>query len=81
MVRKHTVPYVTEPELTPQRSRTGVIAIFRISHREIRVNPNTVNLSLSFRAESFRAESFRTEVRNPGDRMSVRFHGAGGLLP
>ncbi len=37
MVRKHTVAYVTEPEPTPQHSRTGVITIFRISHREIRV--------------------------------------------
>ncbi|HOO57544.1 MAG TPA: hypothetical protein PLN69_12015, partial [bacterium] len=37
VVREHTVRYVTDPEPMPQRSRTGVITIFRISHREIRV--------------------------------------------
>jgi len=31
VVRKHTVAYVTDPEPTPQRSRIGVITIFRIS--------------------------------------------------
>jgi len=58
VVREHTVAYVTDPEPTPQRSRTGVIEAVEKSplcHSEEARRPKNLNYKLQKRDPSLRS--------------------------